>query len=146
MRSPIDPVPPSHPSHPCRRASQDEGEAVKIKAVKEAEAEAARTEIQAKADAEAKFLAGQGIARQRTAIIDGLKASLGAAEDSISTERVTELLLITQYFDTLEKLANGRATTVFASHSPEGVSGVAAQVRGGLLQAQAGLVPAAMAR
>merc|ERR1719311_600854 len=49
-----------------RLAAQDEG-----KAVKEAEAEAARTEIQAKADAEAKFLAGQGIARQRQAIMEG---------------------------------------------------------------------------
>ena len=33
------------------------------------------------------------------------KQSLGAAEQSISPERVTELLLITQYFDTLEKMA-----------------------------------------
>merc|ERR1719393_435259 len=37
-----------------RVAAQDEGEAVKIRAVKEAEAEAARTEIQAKADVDAK--------------------------------------------------------------------------------------------
>lgn len=42
-----------------RVAAEDEGEAGKIRAVKEAEAEASRTEIQAKADAEAKFLGGQ---------------------------------------------------------------------------------------
>ena len=48
-----------------RVAAEDEGEAVKIRAIKEAEAVASRTEIQAKADAEAKYLAGQGIARQR---------------------------------------------------------------------------------
>ena len=73
---------PSRPSHPPTHlpthsplASQDEGEAVKIRAVKEAEAEAARTEIQAKADAEAKFLAGQGIARQRQASTKGLEPS-----------------------------------------------------------------------
>merc|ERR1719261_811238 len=45
-----------------RVAAEDEGEAVKIRAIKEAEAVASRTEIQAKADAEAKYLAGQGIA------------------------------------------------------------------------------------
>ena len=140
MRSPIDPVPPSHPSHPCRRAPQDEGEAVKIKAVKEAEAEAARTEIQAKADAEAKFLAGQGIARQRSAIIDGLKESLGAAESEISAERVTELLLITQYFDTLEKMSQGPATTVFLPHQPGGIASIAEQMRSGILEGNAGTV------
>ena len=102
MRSPIDPVPPSHPSHPCRRASQDEGEAVKIKAVKEAEAEAARTEIQAKADAEAKFLAGQGIARQRQAIMEGLRESVNAFKSEVQdvdAKTVMDLMIVTQYFD-----------------------------------------------
>ena len=99
MRSPIDPVPPSHPSHPCRRASQDEGEAVKIKAVKEAEAEAARTEIQAKADAEAKFLAGQGIARQRQAIMEGLRESVNAFKSEVQdvdAKTVMDLMIVTQ--------------------------------------------------
>ena len=57
---------------------QDEGEAVKIKAVKEAEASAARTEIQAKADAEAAFLSGQGVSRQSQAIMEGLRESVNA--------------------------------------------------------------------
>ena len=61
-----------------RTCLQDEGEAVKIRAVKEAEAEAARTEIQAKADAEASFLSGQGISRQRQAIMEGLRESVNA--------------------------------------------------------------------
>jgi len=91
----------------------------------------------AEADAESKFLQGQGIARQRAAIIDGLKQSLGAAEAEITPERVSELLLITQYFDTLEKMANGNATTVFLPHTPNGLSDVAAQMRSGILQANA---------
>merc|ERR1719198_2749018 len=61
-----------------RVAASDEGEAVK-----EAEAEAARTEIQAKADAEAKFLAGQGIARQRQAIMEGLRESVNAFKSEV---------------------------------------------------------------
>lgn len=92
---------------------------------------------QAEADAESKFLQGQGIARQRAAIIDGLKQSLGAAESSITPERVTELLLITQYFDTLEKMANGQATTVFLPHSAGNLADIAGQMRGGFLEAMA---------
>ena len=59
-----------------KKSAVDEGEAIKIRSIKEAEAEAARTEIQAKADAEAKFMQGQGIARQRQAIVSGLRDSV----------------------------------------------------------------------
>ena len=61
-----------------RVAASDAGEAVKIKAIKEAEAEASRTEIQAKASAEAMHLSGVGIARQRQAIMEGLRESVNA--------------------------------------------------------------------
>jgi hypothetical protein len=63
---------------------------------------------------------------------------LGAAESEISAERVTELLLITQYFDTLEKMAAGNATTVFLPHTPGGLNSVAEQMRNGVLQGAAG--------
>lgn len=106
-----------------RDAANDRAEAEKIIKVKAAEA-----------DAESKFLQGQGIARQRAAIIDGLKASLGAAEQSITPERVSELLLITQYFDTLEKMSHGNATTIFLPHQAGGVADVASQMRSGILQ------------
>jgi len=95
-------LPPTPATPPAPRASQDEGEAVKIKAVKEAEAEAARTEIQAKADAEAKFLAGQGIARQRQAIMEGLRESVNAFKSEVQdvdAKTVMDLMIVTQYFD-----------------------------------------------
>ena len=110
-------LPCAHPSIPCLpptpatlppRASQDEGEAVKIKAVKEAEAEAARTEIQAKADAEAKFLAGQGIARQRQAIMEGLRESVNAFKNEVQdvdAKTVLDLMIVTQYFDMMRDSA-----------------------------------------
>ena len=100
MRASIRPPHPTHPFHP--HPSQDEGEAVKIRAVKEAEAEAARTEIQAKADAEAKFLAGQGIARQRQAIMEGLRESVNAFKNEVQdvdAKTVMDLMIVTQYFD-----------------------------------------------
>lgn len=46
--------------------------------------QASRTEIQAKADAEAKFMAGQGIARQRQAIISGLRESVNSFKAEVA--------------------------------------------------------------
>jgi len=106
-----------------RMAAQDKGEAEKILQVKNAEAEA-----------EGKRLRGQGIARQRTAIIEGLRSSVGGPQ-GLGTDRVQELLLMSTYFDTLEHLSDGRAHTVFM---PEGVNGernVADDFRDGMMQA-----------
>ena len=106
MRASTRPPHPTHPFYP--HPSQDEGEAVKIRAVKEAEAEAARTEIQAKADAEAKFLAGQGIARQRQAIMEGLRESVNAFKNEVQdvdAKTVMDLMIVTQYFDMMRDSA-----------------------------------------
>ena len=136
MRSPIDPVPPSHLSHPCRAASQDEGEAVKIKAVKEAEAEAARTEIQAKADAEAKFLAGQGIARQRQAIMEGLRESVNAFKSEVQdvdAKTVMDLMIVTQYFDMMKDIgAQGKSTAIFMNEQDANSTSIAKGFMSGL--------------
>jgi len=105
-----------------RVAAQDKAEAEKVLQVKNAEAEA-----------EAKALQGQGIARQRTAIVEGLRTSVGGGA-AMGTERVQELLLMTQYFDTLEKLSSGRATTVFMP-AGQGQANTADSVRNGMMQA-----------
>lgn len=108
-----------------RVAAGEKAEADKVLKVKAAEAEA-----------ESKFLHGQGVARQRTAIVEGLKHAVGGAEQ-MDTKTVQELLLITQYFDTLEKLANGNATTVFMPHSVGNLSSIADDIRNGTMQADA---------
>merc|ERR1712183_144287 len=103
-------------------------EAEKIKVVKAAEAAADAAQLQ-----------GEGIARQRRAIIDGLRESIthGTAE-SLSTEKISELLLITQYFETLRDVAaSSKAQTVFLPHSAGAVADVASQIRNGILQAGA---------
>jgi len=90
-----------------RAAALDEGEAMKIRAIKEAEANAARTEIQAKADAEAKYKQGEGIARQRQAIIAGLRDSVNAFKDEVAgvdAKSVMDLMLMTQYFDMMKDI------------------------------------------
>merc|ERR1712216_998583 len=93
----------------------------------------------AEAAADAAQLQGEGIARQRRAIIDGLRDSIthGTDED-LSTEKISELLLITQYFETLRDVtANSKASTVFLPHSAGAVGDVASQIRNGILQAGA---------
>jgi len=111
-----------------RDASIMAAEAEKIKIVKAAEASADAAQLQ-----------GEGIARQRRAIIDGLRDSIThGTQESLSTEKVSELLLITQYFETLRDIAaNTRAQTVFLPHSAGAVADVASQIRNGVLQAGA---------
>merc|ERR1712232_944361 len=78
-------------SRRLRAAAVDKAEAEKVLKVKAAEA-----------DAESKFLQGQGMARQRVAIVEGMKQALGGGAD-MDPQTVMELMIITQYFDTLGK-------------------------------------------
>ena len=67
----------------------DRSEAEKIEVVKAAEA-----------DAESKYLAGVGVARQRKAIVDGMKESVSSFSDSVqgtTPKDVMDLVLVTQY-------------------------------------------------
>ncbi|GAB4820180.1 hypothetical protein N2152v2_007226 [Parachlorella kessleri] len=113
-----------------RLATYEQSEADKIRIVKAAEA-----------DAEAKFLAGQGIARQRQAIISGLRESVQDFRSEVAdvnSRDVMELLLITQYFDTLRELGQGgKASTIFLPHSPAAVNDVSSQLRTSFLSAMA---------
>jgi regulator of protease activity HflC (stomatin/prohibitin superfamily) len=84
---------------------------------------------------ESKALQGQGIAKQRAAIVDGLRESIGFSEGEGAAKQVSELLLVTQYFDTLEKISEGKSSTIFIPHSVGGVSDVASNIRNGILQA-----------
>merc|ERR1719443_101818 len=106
-----------------RDAAEYQGEASKIKAVKEAEAEAGRIEIQAKADAEAKFLAGQGISRQRQAIMEGLRESVNAFKNEVKgvdAKTVMDLMIVTQYFDMMKDVGSQPKTSaVFLNHTKD---------------------------
>ena len=102
-------------------AAAARGEAEKILVVKKAEAEA-----------ESKALQGTGIANQRKAIIEGLQTSVEqfqkAVEGSTSKE-VMQLVLVTQYFDTLKSIGESNKTsTLFLSHSPAAVKDVSDQI------------------
>lgn len=106
-------------------------------AIMAAESDKIRVVKAAEASADAAQLQGEGTARQRRAIIDGLRESIQAGnKDPMSINKVSELLLITQYFETLRDIAaNGKAQTVFLPHGAGAVGDIAGQIRNGVLQA-----------
>ncbi|KAK4339267.1 hypothetical protein RND71_040729 [Anisodus tanguticus] len=80
---------------------------------------------QAEGKAESSYLAGLGIARQRQAIVEGLKASVIGFFTSVpgaSTKDVMDMILITQYFDTMKEIGvSSNSSAVFIPHEPEDV-------------------------
>lgn len=91
----------------------------------------------AEAEAEAKYLSGVGVAKQRKAIVDGLKSSIVDFEDQVegsSTKEIMSLLLLTQYFDMVRDVgsANHCRTTFVPSSKTLGD-----EMRGSLIQASA---------
>uniref|UniRef100_A0A7C8ZDA5 Band 7 domain-containing protein n=1 Tax=Opuntia streptacantha TaxID=393608 RepID=A0A7C8ZDA5_OPUST len=110
-----------------RVAANEKAEAEKIIQIKRAEGEA-----------ESKYLAGLGIARQRQAIVDGLRDSvLGFSVNVPGTtaKDVMDMVLVTQYFDTMKEIgAASKSSAVFIPHGPGAVRDVASQIRDGLLQ------------
>jgi len=110
-------------------AAQARGEADKILVVKKAEAEA-----------ESKALQGQGIANQRKAIIEGLQTSVEQFQKAVegaSSKDVMQLVLVTQYFDTLKSIGeNDKTNTLFLAHSPAAVKTVSDQILESMLAAQ----------
>ncbi|PIA62515.1 hypothetical protein AQUCO_00200493v1 [Aquilegia coerulea] len=114
-----------------RAAANEKAEAEKILQIKRAEGEA-----------ESKYLAGVGIARQRQAIVDGLRDSVLAFSSNVpgtSSKDVMDMVLITQYFDTMKEIgASSKSSSVFIPHGPGAVKDIASQIREGLLQGEAG--------
>jgi regulator of protease activity HflC (stomatin/prohibitin superfamily) len=106
-------------------ASQARGEADKILKVKQAEAEA-----------ESKALQGKGIAAERQAIIDGLRASIENFRESVpgsTAEDVMALVLLTQYFDTLRDIGTkGGSSTIFLPNNPGAANDFQTQILAGL--------------
>jgi regulator of protease activity HflC (stomatin/prohibitin superfamily) len=111
-----------------RVAANEKGEAERILKVKAALAEA-----------ESKALQGKGIADQRKAIVDGLRESVDEFQKGVpgaSAHDVMNLVLMTQYFDTLKDLGQtSRSNTILIPHSPGTLTDLAEQMRNAMLQA-----------
>eukprot|EP00928_Gymnodinium_smaydae_P067871 TRINITY_DN5086_c0_g1_i1.p1 TRINITY_DN5086_c0_g1~~TRINITY_DN5086_c0_g1_i1.p1 ORF type:complete len:442 (+),score=100.94 TRINITY_DN5086_c0_g1_i1:176-1501(+) len=120
-----------------------------------AEAAKVRTVAIAEAHADAKALAGQGIARQRAALINGLQKSIGGGggggqdgdpssgdpgERPLSHDELTTLMLVTQYFDTLKNIGSRpNSQMYFLSQAQMDPNNEEGQQQLGLLQAEAAI-------
>jgi len=103
-------------------AVAEQAEGRKILAVKAAEAEA-----------EAKYLSGVGVAKQRGAIVDGLKSSVLGFQDLAGTshKEVMDLVLLTQYFDCIRDVGSSKhCKTLFIPKSKS----TGDEIRNSLLQ------------
>ena len=109
-------------------AAAAKGEANKILVVKNAEAEA-----------ESKRLQGEGIAKQRSAIIDGLRESISAFTEkvgSVNEQEALKLVLLTQYFDTVKEIGiSSGSKVILLPHVPGGVTDIAEQIRTSIMTA-----------
>ncbi len=109
-----------------RVAANEKGEADRILKVKAAEAEA-----------ESKALQGKGMADQRKAIIQGLKESVTDFKESLpnTTEQdVLNLILMTQYFDTIKDLgSSSNNNTIMIPHSPGAVGDILQQITSSIM-------------
>lgn len=104
-----------------KEAALEEGEAKKIKIIKEAEAEA-----------ESKRLSGEGIAQQRLEIVRGFKESVEdfkKSMDNVTHEEIMQFVLMTQYFDTIKDIGvNSNSSAILMPHSPGGMKDFQDQV------------------
>jgi len=111
-----------------RIAATEKGEADRILKVKAAEAEA-----------QSKALQGKGIADQRRAIVEGLRESVDEFQKSVpgtSAQDVMNLVLMTQYFDTLKEIgATSRSNTILIPHTPGNMTELSNQMRDAMISA-----------
>jgi regulator of protease activity HflC (stomatin/prohibitin superfamily) len=90
-------------SQQLRKAAENKGEAVKIQAIKEAEAEKERKRLQ-----------GEGIALEREAIANGLSKAIETVQKATkqSSIEIMNILTLTQYLDTLKTVGQSENSKV----------------------------------
>jgi regulator of protease activity HflC (stomatin/prohibitin superfamily) len=90
-------------SQQLRKAAENKGEAIKIQAIKEAEA-----------DKERKRLQGEGIAQEREAIAKGMKESVETLQKATgqTSKEIMAILSLTQYLDTMKTVGSSNNTKV----------------------------------
>jgi regulator of protease activity HflC (stomatin/prohibitin superfamily) len=108
-----------------QEAANAQGEGDKTLRIKKAEAEKESMRLQ-----------GEGVAEQRKAITDGLKASVEQLAEAAGVEpkEAMALVSLTQYMDMLREVASAASTnTIMLPHSPDAVGQLQAMLRDGIL-------------
>eukprot|EP00435_Cladocopium_sp_Y103_P011258 s3545_g2.t3 len=123
-RSVMDAMNEINASRRQREAAFERGEAEKLLKIKASEA-----------DAEAKRLAGVGMANMRAAMAQGFQDSMKFMKESgMSEKEAMHMMIMTQYLDTLKEFANSHGSIV-VPHGPSAVGDLQGQIRDGFLQA-----------
>ena len=93
----------------------------------------------AEAEAQSKALQGKGIADQRKAIVNGLRESVADFQEGVpgtTAQDVMNLVLMTQYFDTLKEIGSAsKSNTILLPHSPGALTDIAGQLREAIIGA-----------
>ena len=101
-----------------RQAAQELANADKIKVVTAAEAESEKSRLH-----------GEGIAKQRTAIVDGLSESFKELQTSgLSEKDIMSILLTEQYLDVVNSFAKAGNSTIFLPAGTNGAEDIRAQM------------------
>lgn len=122
-------------SENAKTAARNDGEAHKVRMV-----------LQAEADAESKRLQGEGIAKQREAIVSGLATSVESLKQAIpgaDASDLMKLVLVNQYFDALRDISAGdKAKVLFMPTGPGAVNDITDQLSMAMMTAQESYTPA----
>jgi regulator of protease activity HflC (stomatin/prohibitin superfamily) len=108
-----------------QEAANAQGEGDKTLRIKKAEAEKESMRLQ-----------GEGVAEQRKAITEGLKASVEQLAEAAGVEprEAMALVSLTQYMDMLREVASAaRTNTILLPHSPDAVGQLQSLLRDGLM-------------
>jgi len=127
------------PNSKVRDAMNDvvASEKEKIATVNRAQADKAAKILSAEAEARTRELEGEGIAAARRAIVEGLRESVEEFQEAIKDTDARELLnvvLMTQYMDTIKEAASKSRNTFILPSSPAQVAAIESQMRQALIQ------------
>lgn len=126
-----------------KAAMTQKAQADAIVQIELAKADAEKIRIISEADAHAKHQSGLGLSMQRKAIVDGLTESVNIFQegvDGIDARTVMDLIMITQYFDMMEKIGcseNRGTNTLFVPSGPGYVGECSRQIRQNVLEGAA---------
>lgn len=118
-----------------KAAMTEKAQADAIVQVELAKAAAEEIRIKAEADAHAKHQSGIGLSMQRKAIVDGLTESVNIFQEGVAgvdSKTIMDLIMITQYFDMMEKIGcsdNRGTNTLFIPNGPGAVHQYAKDIR-----------------
>merc|ERR1712060_718561 len=108
-----------------REAALEQGEAQKVLQVKQAEA-----------DAESKYLSGQGMARMRVEMAKGFKQSMDAmSAGGLTAQEAMNMMITTQYVDTLKDFATNPNKTAVVMPLDDPNKDMESKVRDGFVSA-----------